>query len=180
MRPADATETAEAWRAALNHRSGPVALSLTRQKVPVLEGTETLSTAAARPVQAHPRELRCALQVPDPQVGFLFETAVRTLILHAPADVYAGPYTYKRFWFRDTAFALHAMLCAGLFDRAERAIDRLEMAHIAYNRLDRAEFILRRPTPVEDNDGKPLCHVLHFSEVREDRAVNQILAGEDT
>jgi len=62
---------------------------------------------------------------------------------------------------------------------AERAIDRLEMAHIAYNRLDRAEFILRRPMPIEDEDGKTLCHVLHYSEVREDPAVTQILAGEN-
>ncbi len=37
IRPSDATETAEAWRAALSHRDGPVALSLTRQKVPTLD-----------------------------------------------------------------------------------------------------------------------------------------------
>ncbi len=62
---------------------------------------------------------------------------------------------------------------------AEHVIDWLEMAHIAYNRLDRAEFILRRPTPIEDEDGKTLCHVQHYSEVREDPAVTQILTGED-
>jgi transketolase len=33
IRPADANETAEAWRVALKHRTGPVALCLTRQKV---------------------------------------------------------------------------------------------------------------------------------------------------
>ncbi|HET8770072.1 MAG TPA: transketolase [Gemmatimonadaceae bacterium] len=33
IRPGDANETAEAWRAALKHRTGPVALILTRQKV---------------------------------------------------------------------------------------------------------------------------------------------------
>ncbi|HEX5581309.1 MAG TPA: transketolase, partial [Gemmatimonadaceae bacterium] len=33
IRPADANETAEAWRAALLHRGGPVALILTRQKL---------------------------------------------------------------------------------------------------------------------------------------------------
>lgn len=33
IRPADASETAEAWRAAIKHRSGPVALVLTRQKL---------------------------------------------------------------------------------------------------------------------------------------------------
>jgi transketolase len=36
LRPADACETVEAWRWALTHRGGPVALALTRQKVPVL------------------------------------------------------------------------------------------------------------------------------------------------
>jgi transketolase len=37
IRPADANETAVAWRAAIEHRDGPVALSLTRQKVPILD-----------------------------------------------------------------------------------------------------------------------------------------------
>lgn len=40
LRPADATETLEAWRVALTHRDGPVALALTRQKLPVLDRTE--------------------------------------------------------------------------------------------------------------------------------------------
>jgi len=39
IRPADATETAVAWRAALEHQHGPVALALTRQKLPVLDRT---------------------------------------------------------------------------------------------------------------------------------------------
>lgn len=38
VRPADANETAEAWAAAIEHR-GPTALVLTRQNVPVLDGT---------------------------------------------------------------------------------------------------------------------------------------------
>ena len=37
IRPADATETAEAWRVALLHKSGPVALVLTRQKLPLID-----------------------------------------------------------------------------------------------------------------------------------------------
>ena len=37
IRPADATETAEAWVAALRCTDGPVALALTRQKLPVLD-----------------------------------------------------------------------------------------------------------------------------------------------
>jgi transketolase len=37
IRPADASETAEAWRAALKHKEGPVALVLTRQKLPFID-----------------------------------------------------------------------------------------------------------------------------------------------
>ena len=37
IRPADANETAAAWRVALNHTDGPVALALTRQNVPTLD-----------------------------------------------------------------------------------------------------------------------------------------------
>ena len=43
LRPCDANETAEAWRAAIEHRDGPTALVLTRQKLPVL--AETLERA---------------------------------------------------------------------------------------------------------------------------------------
>jgi transketolase len=39
MRPADATETVGAWRVALEREDGPVALALTRQKVPTLAET---------------------------------------------------------------------------------------------------------------------------------------------
>ena len=37
LRPCDASETAEAWRFALTHKNGPVALALTRQGVPALD-----------------------------------------------------------------------------------------------------------------------------------------------
>jgi transketolase len=36
IRPADANETAQAWRVAMTHRDGPVALILTRQALPIL------------------------------------------------------------------------------------------------------------------------------------------------
>jgi transketolase len=39
VRPADATETAGAWKVALEREDGPVALALSRQKLPVLERT---------------------------------------------------------------------------------------------------------------------------------------------
>ena len=40
IRPADPTEVVEAWRAAILHRTGPVALVLTRQKVAVVDRTK--------------------------------------------------------------------------------------------------------------------------------------------
>ena len=39
IRPGDANETAEAWRVALKHRTGPVALVLTRQKLSFVDRT---------------------------------------------------------------------------------------------------------------------------------------------
>jgi transketolase len=40
LRPADAVETAEAWRIAVKRRHGPTVLALTRQNLPVLEETQ--------------------------------------------------------------------------------------------------------------------------------------------
>ncbi len=37
IRPCDANETAVAWRLAIEHKGGPVALALTRQKVPIID-----------------------------------------------------------------------------------------------------------------------------------------------
>ena len=39
LRPGDPNEAVAAWRVAVEHRHGPVALALTRQKLPVLPGT---------------------------------------------------------------------------------------------------------------------------------------------
>ncbi len=41
LRPADANETAQAWRAALERRDGPTVLVLTRQNLPTLDRPET-------------------------------------------------------------------------------------------------------------------------------------------
>ena len=46
IRPADATETAEAWKVAVERRNGPTALVLSRQNLPVLDRT-TLGPASS-------------------------------------------------------------------------------------------------------------------------------------
>ncbi len=45
LRPADAREVVGAWRATVEHRDGPVALVLTRQKLPVLAGADPEAVA---------------------------------------------------------------------------------------------------------------------------------------
>ncbi len=62
------------------------------------------------------------IRIPNERLAFLFDAAVHTLILHSPGDVYPGPYTYRRFWFRDAAFILKALLAAHLPDRVERTL----------------------------------------------------------
>jgi transketolase len=44
LRPGDANETAAAWRAILEQHDAPVGLALTRQNLPVLDGTKELAT----------------------------------------------------------------------------------------------------------------------------------------
>ncbi len=45
IRPADATETAEAWKVAIKHKHGPVCLVLTRQKLAYIDRTKYASAA---------------------------------------------------------------------------------------------------------------------------------------
>lgn len=78
------------------------------------EGAEDWSRALAG---------NCQLKIPNAHWQFLYDAALRSLILHSPGDIYPGPYTYKRFWFRDAAFIVHGLLCAGLAGRAEKVID---------------------------------------------------------
>jgi len=68
-------------------------------------------------------ETLCQLKVPDQKFQYLYDVALKTVLLHSPKEVFPGPYTYKHFWFRDAAFILQAMLCAGMADRVEKVIE---------------------------------------------------------
>jgi transketolase len=80
IRPADAAETAQAWRVALEDCDGPVCILLTRQAVPVLDGTRpgaakglargayVMSAAARRPdaiIAASGSEVALALRAQE-------------------------------------------------------------------------------------------------------------------
>lgn len=72
------------------------------------------------------------VRLPDARAQYVWDTAVRALILHSPGPVYPGPYTYKRFWFRDAAFIVQALLCTGQAERAERALDLFPSKQTAF------------------------------------------------
>ena len=59
---------------------------------------------------------------------------------------------------------------------AEHWIEWFSMAHVVYNTLDRAEFVIRRPTPIT-KDGREVCSVLYYSETRVHEAKHTIQCG---
>ena len=77
------------------------------------------------------RAATCQLRCPEQRFQMLYDAAITSLILHSPQDVYPGPYTYKRFWFRDAAFIIHALLCAGMNERAARALNQFPQRQTA-------------------------------------------------
>ncbi|KGE02738.1 hypothetical protein [Pseudohaliea rubra] len=92
--------------------------------------TATIPLAEADPARpllpdawAGERDRACRLECPDAHYRFLYDAAITSLVLHTPEEAYPGPYTYKRFWFRDATFIIHALLAVGLEARARRAIE---------------------------------------------------------
>ena len=63
------------------------------------------------------------LRIPNARMQFLYDAALATLVLLSADEVVPGPYTYRRFWFRDACLMLNAMLAIGLAERSRRAID---------------------------------------------------------
>lgn len=66
----------------------------------------------------------CRVNLPDERIQFLFDNAVRTLLMLSAADAYPGPYTYRRFWFRDACLMLQPMLYLGFKNRAQRLLQQ--------------------------------------------------------
>ena len=64
------------------------------------------------------------LSLPDSNIQYLYDSAVRTLILLSAGDIVPGPYTYRRFWFRDACFMLNALMVIGLTDRCRRILSK--------------------------------------------------------
>lgn len=75
---------------------------------------------------SHVLDGSCRLNISEKKFQMLYDSALHTSLIHTAEEVYAGPYTYKRFWFRDAVYITYTLLCCGFFDRAERIIDGFE------------------------------------------------------
>lgn len=76
IRPADANETAEAWRVAVSS-GGPTALILTRQNVPVLQGTSAAGVGAGAYVIAEADDAVVTLVGTGSEVSVCLDAAAR-------------------------------------------------------------------------------------------------------
>jgi hypothetical protein len=92
----------------------PLTPDIARQKIPCPKGPTRWEASLAPAAR---------LQIPDERLQFLYDAALATLLLLSAGDVVPGPYTYRRFWFRDACLMLHAMLAAGLTERCRRHVD---------------------------------------------------------
>ncbi len=74
----------------------------------------------------------CArMQIPDERLQRLYDAAVSTVILHTPGEVFPGPYTYRRFWYRDAALILNSLITLGAKERAWRALELFPQGQLA-------------------------------------------------
>ncbi len=104
-------------------RSEEITISVPLTKNKIDKGSYGNYQETARLAWKESLQGACSLQIPDRHFQYLYEAAMHTMVLHSPKEVYPGPYVYRRFWFRDAAFILYAMLCAGLKERVRRALD---------------------------------------------------------
>jgi hypothetical protein len=107
-----------------------------------------------------------ALETPDGRFQFLYDAAVRSLLLHSPQDVYPGPFTYKRFWFRDAALILNAMLCVGMFERSRRVMDR-------FHKRQQVDGFFLSQSGEWDSNGEALWIMRRYSELSGEQSPRQ-------
>jgi len=97
------------------------------------------------------------LQTPDSRLQELYDNAVHTLIHLTAGEAVPGPYTYRRFWFRDACLMLNALLALGLEERTLRHISSFpgRQKHSGYYHSQDGEW---------DSNGQVLWLVNRFQE----------------
>ncbi|HEX2959312.1 MAG TPA: hypothetical protein VHO70_20935 [Chitinispirillaceae bacterium] len=99
----------------------------------------------------------CTCVFPYKRYQELFEAAVHTLLLHSSDTVYAGPFTYKRFWFRDTAFILQSLLFMGKIDQCGKIVE-------SFFRYQKPDGYFQSQEGEWDSNGQVLWSLLNYCE----------------
>jgi transketolase len=73
LRPADANETAGAWRVIVENRDGPIALLLSRQKLPILQNADVEGVARGAYVIADAQDPQVILMASGSEVSLVLE-----------------------------------------------------------------------------------------------------------
>lgn len=102
---------------------------------------------------------RTHIQHSDPHFSAVLEYPIKTM--NACEDT-------KRFQV-DTG----PLLLPDFASTAQRAVEKFSFGHVCYNTFDRAEFVVRQPTPVVI-DGKDVCQVMHYGRIVAMPAKNEI------
>ncbi|MEX2306346.1 MAG: hypothetical protein WD738_02060 [Pirellulales bacterium] len=110
------------------------------------------------------------LRVPDERMQSLYDAAVHTLVLLSADEIVPGPYTYRRFWFRDACLMMNSLLGIGLAERCRRGIERFGQRQLknGYFRSQEGEWdsngqVLWIMDRYESLSGKPLPESLRDS-----------------
>lgn len=101
------------------------------------------------------------LSIDDKKTQFLYEAAMHTLILLSADELVPGPYTYRRFWFRDACLMLHPLLLLGHVDRARQILETFPV------RQTLAGYYLSQEGEWDSN-GQVLWIAARYAEVRHD------------
>ena len=131
---------------------------LTRADAQPLATTEAIIAATLR---GDPLVARVELAAPDRPLRAVVDCPVKTMNVNPDTGMFqvdTGPMLYPDF--------THA---------AERPIEWLQQAYVAFNRPDRVEFIIQAPTPVVQ-DGRELCQVTHYSRIAVHESTNTIFS----
>ncbi|BBO31151.1 hypothetical protein PLANPX_0763 [Lacipirellula parvula] len=109
------------------------------------------------------------LQVPDRKLQFLYDAAVQTMLLLSADEVVPGPYTYRRFWFRDACIMMNSLLAVGMVDRCRRMIEQFPARQLrnGYFRSQEGEW---------DSNGQVLWFFDRFEQLTGERLSDELLA----
>ena len=103
-----------------------------------------------------------ALSVPDARYRAIYEASVNTLLHLSAGKVYPGPYTYRRFWFRDASLMLEALAQLG-------AIERVRAQLATFPALQKHDGYFESQEGEWDSNGEVLWAFGRFAELTGER-----------